>query len=556
MPGQQAELEALAAALAGAAAGEAALIVRLSAVAGTVGRMQEARVQREREYTMRREAAWQAALEEEGRRLRSLATEHAAAADRHAQRWADAQAARALLRDERRTELAGAVAEQMVCLGAHEAVYCRLADGAPPPRHVRREWVALFTAGALEPAREPLTKVLESSAMVEAARTTGATAAGADTNKASKAAYLAGDKAAVWQGFVLDGWPMNAREAAALERGLTGLDLQREGIMYARAPRLAPPPHGWLPDPFRPLTSGLDAVIACELDARSILSRAAGTRLDPKTGQRYNLALNPPAGDDPGLAARLQELPCASEKLRQLQARLSAHEAAAPLLAAWLERFPGLRSAVDTSEPAAEAAAACSAVAFGVLAAKAAAKEAHAAAGEAAGALLLIKQAELQAASLLRGSNAASLLKARAHGGAAPSAGEAALAVVVVQPLAPMIGGSAAAALQEQYRDLEAAYIDGMAGAFAQLIVLRKRQLRHFAGQRSTFLEYLRRPAPDKDAQVAQFVSAWEAVDADLRGAAEVRAEQALRSREARDALWELCDSRLKANEERASRVR
>ena len=56
--------------------------------------------------------------------------------------------------------------------------------------------------------------------------------------------------------------------------------------------------------------------------------------------------------------------------------------------------------------------------------------------------------------------------------------------------------------------------------------------------------------------QVAHFVSAWEAVDADLCKAREVQAEQALRCHEARDALWGICDARLRANEDRAGQVR
>ena len=69
------------------------------------------------------------------------------------------------------------------------------------------------------------------------------------------------------QGFILDGWPTTVGEAAALERELTGLDLQREEAIRARAPRLAPPPHGWLPDPLRGLTSGR-RLVACSDDVR------------------------------------------------------------------------------------------------------------------------------------------------------------------------------------------------------------------------------------------------------------------------------------------------
>ena len=150
-------------------------------------------------------------------------------------------------------------------------------------------------------------------------------------------------------------------DGAALELGLTGLDLEREAAMRIRAPRLVPQPVGTVPDPFRTLTSGesflprvvnqvrastllssdlffdidastqcvafvcacedvkgrtelvgcnagLDAVIVCELDAAAVLARAAGARLDPRTGRTYNIDLLPPPSDDPGLAARLQAL--------------------------------------------------------------------------------------------------------------------------------------------------------------------------------------------------------------------------------------------------------
>lgn len=62
------------------------------------------------------------------------------------------------------------------------------------------------------------------------------------------------------QGFILDGWPATVSEAVALERGLTGLDLQREEAIHARSPRLAPPPPGWLPDSLRTLTSGAHSI--------------------------------------------------------------------------------------------------------------------------------------------------------------------------------------------------------------------------------------------------------------------------------------------------------
>ena len=68
--GKHAQVEALAAALAASAVGEAVLVAQLSAVAGAAERMQEARAAREREYCVQREAAWLAALEEDSRRMR------------------------------------------------------------------------------------------------------------------------------------------------------------------------------------------------------------------------------------------------------------------------------------------------------------------------------------------------------------------------------------------------------------------------------------------------------------------------------------------------------
>ena len=83
-----------------------------------------------------------------------MADEHAATAQAHSRRWAEAQAARVLAQAARRTELVGAVSQQVASMAACEAVYCRLADGALPPRQLRREWIATFVAGTFAPAQE------------------------------------------------------------------------------------------------------------------------------------------------------------------------------------------------------------------------------------------------------------------------------------------------------------------------------------------------------------------------------------------------------------------
>ena len=65
-----------------------------------------------------------------------------------------------------------------------------------------------------------------------------------------------------------------------------------------------------------------------------------------------------------------------------------------------------------------------------------------------------------------------------------------------------MLAAPIAVLLQEQYWALEAAYMEGLASAFARVRTARERQLRHFASQRKAFSAYLRRPAPDKDEKV------------------------------------------------------
>lgn len=59
------------------------------------------------------------------------------------------------------------------------------------------------------------------------------------------------------QGYVMDGYPSNMRQAELLEGALTGLDLAAERALIASASRLAPPRPATLPDLNRSLPSGL-----------------------------------------------------------------------------------------------------------------------------------------------------------------------------------------------------------------------------------------------------------------------------------------------------------
>lgn len=89
----------------------------------------------------------------------------------------------------------------------------------------------------------------------------------------------------------------------------------------------------------------------------------------------------------------------------------------------------------------------------------------------------------------------ARMLQVPAHVGPASAASQ-------FVPVVPTVSGPAAALLQEQYRNMEDAYIGGLATAFSHVRTARERTLRHWSSQRTAFLAYLERPAPDKDALV------------------------------------------------------
>lgn len=87
------------------------------------------------------------------------------------------------------------------------------------------------------------------------------------------------------RGFVIDGFPATAAQAALLEKALTGLDLAAEQQLVQGASLIAPPPACKLPQLHRPLLSGLDAVIMLDCaDETLALQRVLGRRQDPVTG--------------------------------------------------------------------------------------------------------------------------------------------------------------------------------------------------------------------------------------------------------------------------------
>lgn len=79
-------------------------------------------------------------------------------------------------------------------------------------------------------------------------------------------------------------------------------------------------------------------------------------------------------------------------------------------------------------------------------------------------------------------------------------------ATVAVDPLAPVaaqpLGRQVGQQLAQQWRAGEAAYLAGMAQAFAQLRRERNTYPGHYASVRSVYLTYLQRPAPKRRTKV------------------------------------------------------
>ena len=145
-------------------------------------------------------------------------------------------------------------------------------------------------------------------------------------------------------GYVIDGFPCTAAEAAALERALTGLDETRAESLRASVSVVAPPAeHEILARVDVSYVSGLDGIITlelpCEPDCQAATLRALGRRVDPETGVAYHLDFDPPPEDEPGLAERLRL--CEPPEATRVEQRLHAWNADDELakLGDWLAKF-------------------------------------------------------------------------------------------------------------------------------------------------------------------------------------------------------------------------
>jgi hypothetical protein len=198
-------------------------------------------------------------------------------------------------------------------------------------------------------------------------------------------------------GYVLDGYPATKAQSVALERALTGLDLDAEEAWLAAASRIAPPPPEYTSNLHRALHSGLDHVVVLGLgEEETVVKRAVGRRVDPESGVIYHLEFDPPPADQPGHTDRLTPVEDAAYDAVQVQERLATHVAEAPGLDQWLGRFVKLRCGVDASVPAAEVTAAALKIADSLLKAKSAAAAANAGNSAATEALAAAEAARAQ----------------------------------------------------------------------------------------------------------------------------------------------------------------
>ncbi|KAG2448325.1 hypothetical protein HYH02_006909 [Chlamydomonas schloesseri] len=153
--------------------------------------------------------------------------------------------------------------------------------------------------------------------------------------------------------------------------------------------------------------------------------------------------------------------------------------------------------------------------------------------------------------------------KPDAHAAGAPgvsTSGEAASTVdatgsgEAAAPAPEPLARELAASLHEEWKTLETGYLEGLALGFASLAEQHAEAQRHFAGLRGRFQDLLQRP-DEKPALVAKFLTAFNAVEADLRGNKEARGELLLRAEELRDALWAMCDKKMEEAEAQRAAV-
>eukprot|EP00727_Mastigamoeba_balamuthi_P014471 m51a1_g9649 hypothetical protein (1744) ;mRNA; f:1177012-1182708 len=153
-------------------------------------------------------------------------------------------------------------------------------------------------------------------------------------------------------GWVLDGFPETAAQAAALEKELSGYEAPKPATPPNRRKRrsqvnakqsvltTAPPEPPKQPEP---LVSALDAVVVLSLADEASMRRALGRRVDPVTGVEYHVEFDPARSDGSGVAGRLEGPRDADAGLQQ---RLTAFNEQDSRVREWYALFTNL-SVVD-----------------------------------------------------------------------------------------------------------------------------------------------------------------------------------------------------------------
>ena len=156
---------------------------------------------------------------------------------------------------------------------------------------------------------------------------------------------LAAEDADEGNGFVLDGFPVSAKQGQLLEKALVDLDLERERLELEAQSVLAPPPDAKgkkAPKKTQksadPLRSGMNLILRVDAPDEACVERVAGRRIDPITGKIYNVTLRPP-GESDLIWDRLETL-AEDEDTGMVHSRLKAAQTGVSAeLGKWLDKF-------------------------------------------------------------------------------------------------------------------------------------------------------------------------------------------------------------------------
>ncbi|KAI8843668.1 hypothetical protein BC829DRAFT_400872 [Chytridium lagenaria] len=157
-------------------------------------------------------------------------------------------------------------------------------------------------------------------------------------------------------GWVLVDFPRTRAQAQLLERELSGYEDPKPVKLgnLKRTPKEKEKPSSRKRSMIAPVEnksdsktptaiSGIDAVFLLDVDNETAIKRAAGRRLDPVTGLKYHLELNPPPTDVAGIHERLATLEDDGSQASQLQFQIAAFEEQEESIKEWYSRFQNMR---------------------------------------------------------------------------------------------------------------------------------------------------------------------------------------------------------------------